>query len=222
MDIFSTCRIAFKALGKNKMRAGLTVLGVVIGIAAVTAMVSIGQSASDTVETQFQSLGTNMLIVFPGSKRQAGVRAGWGTIRTLTAQDCEAISANCRHRAGGLADRHGQRPGRLRKLELESQRVGGRRPRLPDRPQLADSPWDLLHAAGNRHGGQGLRRWPDRRGKTFSDHQSAGQTIRIKSTPLEVIGVLEPKGANLLGGSGQYRHRPLHHDPQAGARLQFR
>ena len=66
-NLFITMRIALRALAKNKMRAGLTVLGVVIGIAAVTTMVSVGQSAGELVQEQFQSLGTNVLVVFPGS-----------------------------------------------------------------------------------------------------------------------------------------------------------
>src|SRR3954464_15726191 len=86
-------RIAFRALRKNKMRAGLTVLGVVIGIAAVTTMVSIGESASALVQGQLQALGTNVLLVFPGSGRQGGVRET--TLPTLTAKDAEAIVENC-------------------------------------------------------------------------------------------------------------------------------
>src|SRR6266581_4381312 len=66
MNLILTIRVAFRALGKNKLRAGLTVLGVVIGIAAVTTMVSIGESASALVQEQLQGLGTNVLLIFPG------------------------------------------------------------------------------------------------------------------------------------------------------------
>src|SRR5205085_5025924 len=83
MDVFITLRIALRALAKNKMRAGLTVLGLVIGIAAVTLMVSIGQSASALVQGQFQNLGTNVILIFPGSQRNGGVRQG--LIPSLTA-----------------------------------------------------------------------------------------------------------------------------------------
>src|SRR5512134_832245 len=93
MDAWITVRIALRALAKNKMRAGLTVLGVVIGIAAVTAMVSVGQSASELVQGQFQALGTNVVVVFPGSRRRHGVRQGG--IPTLTSQDARAISDEC-------------------------------------------------------------------------------------------------------------------------------
>ena len=70
MSYLLTLRIALRALAKNKLRAGLTVLGVVIGIAAVTAMVSLGQSASDLVQGQFTMLGTNVIFVFPGNVRR--------------------------------------------------------------------------------------------------------------------------------------------------------
>src|ERR1700685_882051 len=87
-----TVRIALRALAKNKMRAGLTVLGVVIGIAAVTTMVSVGQSASALVQSQFEALGTNVIIVLPE------VRRGCGVMRsevTLAARDSDAIAKEC-------------------------------------------------------------------------------------------------------------------------------
>ena len=95
MNLLLTLRIALRALAKNKMRAGLTVLGVVIGIAAVTTMVSIGQSAGDLVQGQFQALGTNIIVVFPGSMRQGGVRHARGSVLTLTAEDSDAIAREC-------------------------------------------------------------------------------------------------------------------------------
>src|SRR5687768_798474 len=93
MNVFVTMRIALRALAKNKMRAGLTVLGVVIGIAAVTTMVSVGQSAGALVQGQFQALGTNVLIVFPEARRSGGVRQAGNP--TLTANDAIAIANEC-------------------------------------------------------------------------------------------------------------------------------
>src|SRR3954452_10807024 len=92
MNFFLTLRIAWRALNKNRMRAGLTVLGVVIGIAAVTTMVSLGQSASSLVQGQFQALGTNMILVFPGQRNREGLQQA---IVTLTARDADAIAENC-------------------------------------------------------------------------------------------------------------------------------
>ena len=92
MNFLLTIRIALRALAKNKMRAALTVLGVVIGIAAVTTMVSVGQSASSLVQGQFEALGSNVIIVFPGNRRRDGVQQA---IVTLTARDSDAIATEC-------------------------------------------------------------------------------------------------------------------------------
>ena len=73
MGFLLTFRIALRALAKNKLRAGLTVLGVVIGIAAVTAMVSIGQGGSELIQTQFRNLGSNVIIVLPGSSQSGAL-----------------------------------------------------------------------------------------------------------------------------------------------------
>ena len=94
MSFVDTLRVAIRALMKNKMRATLTVLGVVIGIAAVTTMVSIGQSASALVRGQFEAMGTNVIVVLPGSRNRGGVRQTG--IPSLTAQDSNAISDQCR------------------------------------------------------------------------------------------------------------------------------
>ena len=93
MNLLLTIRVAIRALRKNKMRASLTVLGVVIGIAAVTTMVSIGQSANGLVQGQFEMLGTNVILVFPGTNQNGGVRQG--RITTLTAADSDAINEEC-------------------------------------------------------------------------------------------------------------------------------
>ena len=76
MSFLNIFRIATAALAKNKMRAGLTILGVVIGIAAVTAMVSIGTSASELVQGEFKNLGTNVIVISPGSRQARGARSG--------------------------------------------------------------------------------------------------------------------------------------------------
>lgn len=85
-------KIALKALRTNKMRSALTMLGMVVGVGAVIAMVAVGQGASERVETQIESLGSNLLVVQPGSNNAGGVRNGWGNSVTLTRDDAEAIA----------------------------------------------------------------------------------------------------------------------------------
>ncbi len=84
-----------RALSKNKTRAGLTVLGIVIGVGAVILLVSISQSAGLMVKDQFQSLGTNVLFVIPGSQEGGGVHLPSGSVTTLIAADADAMCAEC-------------------------------------------------------------------------------------------------------------------------------
>src|SRR5690606_17437008 len=91
VSIFVTIRIALLALMRNKMRSFLTVLGVIIGVGAVIAMVAIGEGAKARVEETFNAMGSNLLIIMPGSTTAGGVRGGWGSMPTLTWDDLRAI-----------------------------------------------------------------------------------------------------------------------------------
>src|SRR5215813_8424687 len=91
MNFRSTFRIAFRALRRNKMRSVLTALGIIIGVGAVIAMVSIGNGAKAQVEEQIASLGENVILIFSGSITSSGIRTGWGSAGTLKIDDAEAI-----------------------------------------------------------------------------------------------------------------------------------
>jgi len=82
---------AGRALVRNKMHSALTMLGVFIGVAALIAMVAVGQGATAAVEAQIESLGTNLLVVLPGATTGSGVRSGFGSASTLTVSDADAI-----------------------------------------------------------------------------------------------------------------------------------
>ena len=199
MPLLTTLRIAVRALAKNKMRAGLTVLGVVIGIAAVTTMVSIGQSAGNLVQGEFQALGTNVIIVFPASIRHRGVHGGRGSRPTLSADDCKAINEECPSVLAASAI-----------VGAGGQLIYG---------NTNWSPRELL-GVGTEY--LTVRNWELRRGGFFTERDIAsaakvcvightivaklfqttdpiGKTIRIRNIPFEVIGILEEKGANLVG-----------------------
>jgi putative ABC transport system permease protein len=192
-----TIRIAMRALAKNKMRAGLTVLGVVIGIAAVTAMVSIGQSATALVQGQFEALGTNVLIVMPGSGRHGGVRES--IIPTLTAQDSDAIGKECPSvlAASPLLGAGGQVIfGNVNWSPNEMRGVGENYLVVRNWP-LADgrffSQREINSAAKVCVIGETLVE------KLFQATNPIDQTIRVKNIPFRVIGVLAAKGANMVG-----------------------
>ncbi|HMD13332.1 MAG TPA: ABC transporter permease, partial [Bacteroidota bacterium] len=95
MRFFEILRIAFDALLRNKMRSLLTMLGIIIGVGAVIAMVAIGQGAQVQVNAQISSLGTNVLLIFPGTINTGAVRAGAQTGTTLTEEDGAAIKEQC-------------------------------------------------------------------------------------------------------------------------------
>jgi putative ABC transport system permease protein len=90
-----TVTAALRALRRNKLRSALTMLGIIIGVAAVISMVSIGQGANLAVQQQIESLGTNLLMIAPGSSTSSGVRSGSGGVSTLTLQDADAVKREC-------------------------------------------------------------------------------------------------------------------------------
>jgi len=92
MNFLMTLRIAFKALGRNKMRSGLTMLGIIIGVSAVIAMIAIGSGAKARIQEQIASMGSNLLIVLSGSATSGGIRWGSGSVPTLTVEDAKAIA----------------------------------------------------------------------------------------------------------------------------------
>lgn len=196
MNFLLTLRIAWRALNKNRMRAGLTVLGVVIGIAAVTTMVSLGQSASALVQGQFQALGTNMILVFPGERNRDGLRQA---IVTLTARDSRAIETDC--------------PSVLAATPV----IGAAGQVIYGSSNF--SPREIMGVSDDY---PVVRNWPVRQGEFFSERDITssnkvcvigytivaklfqtvnpiGETIRIKNIPFRVVGVLEKKGANMVG-----------------------
>src|SRR5262245_20317470 len=91
MIIISTLRIAVRALMRNTLRTLLTMLGIIIGVGAVIAMVSIGNGAKSQIEAQIASLGQNVIQVFSGNMMRGGARGGWGMSGTLTREDYEAF-----------------------------------------------------------------------------------------------------------------------------------
>lgn len=198
MGFWNTFRIAFRALGKNKMRAGLTVLGVVIGIAAVTAMVSIGQSLGQVIQGQFDSLGTNVIIVSPKSERRGGVRRN--TAQTLTADDAEAIVRDCPSvkASSPLVGTSGQLiygnsnwlPNQMLGVGEGFEQIGTWQVLEPGRFFNSS---DINSSSKVCVIGQTVRK------KLFQTRNPLGETIRIKKIPFKVVGVLKEKGTDLVG-----------------------
>src|SRR5512135_678033 len=92
MNLMESVRIALRSLSANKMRASLTMLGIIIGVAAVIALMGIGRGAQTAIDSQINSMGTNLLFVSPGATSQGGVRTAQGSAQTLTYEDALALA----------------------------------------------------------------------------------------------------------------------------------
>ncbi|HEY3999124.1 MAG TPA: ABC transporter permease, partial [Candidatus Xenobia bacterium] len=95
MRLAMIIRVAWRALGRNKFRTFLTMLGIIIGVAAVITMVSLGQGAQQSVQDAIATMGTNVIFLFPGVANQGGVRGGTGTYLNLKAADVAAVAEQC-------------------------------------------------------------------------------------------------------------------------------
>ena len=192
-------RIALKALGRNKMRTALTMLGMIIGVAAVITMVALGTGAQSSIEAQIQSAGTNMIMVSAGNFTQGGVRQGQGNASTLTPDDAQGDRRGAGRPVHGRRREHA-RPGRRRQPELEHADPGHRR-RPAAHPRLADDPG---RDSSRRPTSPRRRRWPcSARSSATScsapDVNPVGQMIRINNQPFTVVGVMPSKGQSGMG-----------------------
>ncbi len=199
MNVFETLRVAFRALLRNKMRSFLTTLGIVIGVGAVIAMVAIGDGAKSRVEAAFAAMGSNMLIVLPGTTTAGGVQGGFGSMPTLTWDDVRAM------RTDAPAVKYVS-PG----LRANAQVVGDEQNWTtsvngvaPEYFAIRD--WHVDHgalfAASDVDSGTKVVVL----GRTVVDKvfgpglDPTGQTVRIKNVPFDVVGVLSSKGQSAMG-----------------------
>jgi putative ABC transport system permease protein len=198
MDFLNTLRLAMRALARNKMRSSLTMLGIIIGVGAVIATVSIGQGAEFMIQEGIQSMGTNAVFISAGSNRPGGVRVGFWGVKTLTVEDMNAI---------------------LREVPL----IADAAPVVFTRGHVVyqNQNWNT-RMEGTTPAYFRIRRWSVQAGGIFSDEEvesaanvcvlgstvakllfadqdPIGQTIRIREMPFRVMGVLESKGQSAMG-----------------------
>jgi putative ABC transport system permease protein len=198
MNLLLTVAVAIRALGRNKMRATLTVLGVVIGIAAVTTMVSVGSSAGQLLQNELQSFGTNFIFVQPTREKRRGVNTGG--MPTLTVSDAMAITEGCESvLAASPLIGAGGRPVVRGNSNLQPQEMFG-----VGVDYLLIRKWDLQ--AGGYFTDRDVRsaRTVCVVGHTvalelFQGANPLGETVRIANIPFTIIGLLEEKGASLDG-----------------------
>ena len=200
MSPLESTRIAIRALGANRLRSALTALGIVIGVAAVVCMVSVGAGAQAEVSEKIRTLGANLLVVLPGAQNSGGVRLESGTQPTLTEEDAAAIRRE-------LAEVQVAAPLLSRTVPLV----------------VADRNWVTL-VAGINTDYLVAREWQVADGRPFTDeevasgakvavagsvvveelfgaHAGVGQTLRIGNVPFTVVGILDKKGLGAAGRS---------------------
>jgi putative ABC transport system permease protein len=198
MRVGSTFSIAFRALRRNKLRSVLTALGIIIGVAAVIAMVGIGNGAKAQVEAQIASLGQNVIIISSGSVTSSGIRTGWGGAGTLKIEDAEAIRRE------------------MPDLTAVSEEVS-----TITQVAAGNQNWST-RILGESADYFDLRRWPLIDGAPFTaqDVRSAnkvcvigqttarqvygndspiGQVLRVKNVPFTITGLLTAKGFSTQG-----------------------
>jgi putative ABC transport system permease protein len=198
MELWQSLKIAFNALGVNKMRSILTMLGIIIGIASVIAMVAIGAGAERIISDQISSIGTNLIIVVPGSMKVGGAQMGPGALPTLTIEDGRAIKTECRSVVAVAPNiRTGEQIIYANQNWL-SQLTGVTPDFLVvrDWPVIYGRPFtqsDIDVAAKNCLIGQTIVK------KLFGSVNPLGKVIRIRKVPFRVIGVLKKKGQSPQG-----------------------
>ena len=202
MNLWSTLCIALNALRVNKLRSTLTMLGIIIGVGAVITMLAVGNGAQARVEEQIKSLGSNIMIIFPGSTTASGARGGAGTTQSLTEDDAAAIVR-----------------------EVPEVQVAAPSMRGSGQVIFGNSNWFTTFYGINNDYFE-AREWPLVTGRDYEaaelsgagkvaiigqsvlsklfgenalPEEAIGQTIRVKQVPFTVIGVLAKKGQSMLG-----------------------
>jgi putative ABC transport system permease protein len=197
MSLLMVLRVAFKALARNKMRTALTMLGMIIGVAAVITMVALGTGAQSSIETQIQSAGTNMIMVSAGNFQQGGVRMGQGNASSLTPEDALAIRdvPGVQYIAPGVNTR-GQVVAGNMNWGTQIQGTDVDLPLIRSWPTTIGaffSPVDVVTASKVAVLGSVVKE------QLFGDINPVGEIIRINNQPFTVVGVMASKGQSGMG-----------------------
>jgi putative ABC transport system permease protein len=200
MDLLNIIRVAFRALQRNKMRAALTMLGIIIGVSAVVAMVSIGQGAQAAVQAQIDSIGTNLLFVSAGAQNVGGVRSGTGDsgTNTLTVEDLDAIKREVPSVAmvTPSVNTRGQLVAGNANWNTQIQGVSEQ---FPDVRKWAIGSGEFFSDSDVRTAGRVLVIGQTIADNLFAGGDAVGQTIRVQNLPFRVVGVMARKGQDQQG-----------------------
>ena len=193
-------KVAVLAILRNKTRALLTCIGIIVGIAAVIAVLAIGKGASTMMVKEISSMGNNLMMVFPDRHRKGQVKSGMGAGQTMTAGDAEAIRRELGHLVAAVSPTVNVNAQLIRENRNWNARVSGV---SCDMPEIRN--WQVAEGRFFEESDQQASRRVCVIGTTVKnnlfaeDEDAVGQTIRIGAMPFKVVGVLEPKGANGWG-----------------------
>ncbi len=211
MKIFDIAEETYFALSANKARSGLTILGIVIGISSVIALVSVGQGAQQTIQSSIESIGSNLIMVMPGSQRGVGteVRGGMGSARTLTLEDSQAIEKEVQFVMSVAPEVSGRYQITSRGKNTNTSVTGTvasyagvRKIELDEGVFITDQNVQSLSKVAVLG--------PDTRDDLFGEgYEAIGQTIRIKGIEFKVIGITKSKGGTGFGSRDDIIFIPL-------------
>ncbi len=198
MRFANIIKVALRALRRSALRSILTALGIIIGVAAVIAMVSIGNGAKSQVEASIASLGQNIINVFPGNFTTGGVRGGWGTASSLTIEDAVAIQREVAGVANLTPEFRDRTQVLANGLNWNTQVLGEDIAYLDIRLwSLADG--EMFTEADVRSGNKVCVIGKTVATQLFPDMDPIGQNIRVRNIPFKIVGLLTPKGFNYFG-----------------------
>ena len=199
MSWLQTFRVALRALGRNKLRSFLTTLGMVIGVSAVIAMVAIGDGAKARVEESFAAMGSNMLIILPGTTSMGGAQGGFGSMPTITWDDLHAIQTDV------PAVRYAAPVLRTSAQVLSEDQNWGTSVSGTTPDYFAIRNWAVARGVGITASDVDSGTKVAVLGQTVVDKlygtnaDPVGQQVRIKNIPFQVVGVLVKKGQSPVG-----------------------
>jgi len=202
MDLLAIIRIAMRALARNKLRSSLTMLGIIIGVGAVIAMVSVGQGAQQQAQQQIAAMGSNMLFVASGTVNRGGMRMGWGATKTLVYEDMTAILRECPSVKAAA-------PGSQTSAQIVFGNDNWSTNIVGTEPQYFDvRSWPLVEGSSFTQDDVNLAANVAVVGETvrknlFGATDPIGETIRINNLPFRVTGLLSSKGTSAAMGQDQ-------------------